>query len=149
MEQTTELILNRDILELNKQELKIYGENKAKELIDSGWADPIRLTISAKKYLEVLTAFNKAIKEAATEELSKYNGKTKVGSTNIVLSSSGATLNYSQDPIWTELSTKLKERTELLKMAKKMQEPIYDNEGIEVPKVEVKTQGIETIKVTL
>ena len=42
------------------------------------------------------------------------------------------------DEMWQQLKHKLQQREELLKLALKSDEPIYDSEGVEVPKVSVK-----------
>jgi hypothetical protein len=42
---------------------------------------------------------------------------------------------FSDDDVWQDLSKKIKQREELLKVAMKSDEPIYDNEGVEVPKI--------------
>jgi hypothetical protein len=44
-------------------------------------------------------------------------------------------LNYKEDSTWQELKDKLAEREELLKLAEKSKEPIYDSEAAQVPKV--------------
>ena len=44
-------------------------------------------------------------------------------------------LNYSEDLYYSNLQTKLKAREELLKVAQKS--TIYDDEGVEVPKVSI------------
>jgi hypothetical protein len=40
--------------------------------------------------------------------------------------------------MWSQLKHKLQQREELLKLALKSDETIYDSEGVEVPKVSVK-----------
>lgn len=47
----------------------------------------------------------------------------------------GETLNYKDDPIWSDIKRELTEREELLKVAYKSKNEFYDSEGIEVPKV--------------
>ena len=44
-------------------------------------------------------------------------------------------LDYSQDEKYQELKAKVKEREELLKVAAKSKEMIFDSEGVEVPRV--------------
>jgi hypothetical protein len=58
----------------------------------------------------------------------------------------GDRYDYAADPIYADIARQLKEREELLKLALKSANPIYDHEGIEVPKVPVKTFGSEVIK---
>ncbi len=145
----TDLILKKDVLALNKEELQTYGKNIAKNLIEEGWADPITLMVQSKKYLEILTVFNKAMKEATIIELGKHSGKATIGNAKIALGSTGDRLDYSNDPIWVELKEKLDSRTELLKMAYKQKENLFDNMGIEVPRVSIKTHGELVPKITL
>jgi hypothetical protein len=40
--------------------------------------------------------------------------------------------------MWQQLKHKLQQREDLLKIALKSDDPIYDSEGVEVPKVSVK-----------
>ena len=47
-------------------------------------------------------------------------------------------LNYDEDDIYVLLENKLKQRQELLKMASKSDDIIFDSEGCEVPKVSKK-----------
>ena len=47
-------------------------------------------------------------------------------------------LDYSTDEVWNDLKNQLKEREELLKVAHKSKEKIYDSEGVEVPKCPIK-----------
>jgi hypothetical protein len=44
-------------------------------------------------------------------------------------------INYADDPIYAEMQSQLKEREELLKTVLKVENPVYDSEGIEIPKV--------------
>lgn len=149
MAEETNLILRQDVLALGKIELQTYGKAEAERLIDEGWIDATKLMVDSKKYLELLTAFNKAMKAATIAELEQSNGKAEVGNAKISLGNTGDRLDYTLDPIWVELKIKLDSRTELLKLAKKQSDPIYDNMGIEVPKVAVKTFGEIVAKITL
>jgi len=149
MENNTNLILRQDVLALGKVELQTYGKEEAERLIEEGWADPTKLLVDSKKYLELLTAFNKAMKAAAVSELEGSNGKAEIGNAKISLGNTGDRLDYAADPIYVELKSKLDARVALLKLAKKQQDSLYDNMGIEVPKVPVKTFGEIVPKITL
>ena len=145
----TNLKLHQGILSLGKVELATYGKMEAERLIEEGWADPVQLMINSKKYLEVLTAFNKSMKEATIAELEKSNGKREEGSTKVALGNTGDRLDYAADPIYVELKAKMDARVALLKLAAKSSDSIYDHMGIEVPKVPVKTFGEMVPKITL
>jgi hypothetical protein len=56
-------------------------------------------------------------------------------------------LQFHEDLVWSELKEKLQQREELLKVALKSDESIYDSEGCEVPKVSVKYAS-ESLHVT-
>ena len=47
-------------------------------------------------------------------------------------------VQYSDDSIWVELQKALKDREILLNTSLKIEAPVFDNEGIEIPKVSVK-----------
>jgi len=61
----------------------------------------------------------------------------------------GFLLDYAKDPIYKEIQDKLKERKELLDMAFKMKDVIYDSEGVEVPKVKIKSYRKDSINVNI
>ena len=147
--QQTNLILRQDVLALGKVELQTMGEAEAQRLIDEGWANPVQLLVDSKKYLELLTAFNKAMKGAAIEELEKNAGKAELSGSKIVLGNTGDRLSYADDPIYADLKAKLDARVEVLKVARKQADAMYDSEGIEIPKVSVKTFGEIVPKITL
>lgn len=150
MENTNEtnLILRQDVLALGKVELQTFGKQEAVRLLDAGYADATKLMIDSKKYLELLTAFNKALKEAAVDELTA-SGPISIGNSKIVLGNTGDRLDYAADPIYVELKKALDDRTMLLKTAAKMGTRMFDEEGTEVPKVPVKTFGEMVPKITL
>jgi hypothetical protein len=47
-------------------------------------------------------------------------------------------LQFQEDHIISELSEKIKERQELVKVATSSKEPIFDSEGVKVNKVSIK-----------
>jgi len=142
------LVLRQDVLALGKVELQTFGRAEAERLIEEGWHDATKLLIDSKKYLEVLTAFNKALKQTAVDELTA-TGPVGIGNAKITLGNTGDRLNYADDPIYVELKAKMDSRVELLKLASKQASPIYDHMGIEVPKVGIKTHGEIVPKITL
>lgn len=145
----TELRLLPDVLALGKIELQTIGEAEAKRLLDEGFVDATKLLVDSKKYVELLTAFNKAVKAAAVVELEQSNGVVGIGTTKITLGNTGDRLDYAADPIYAEMKKTLDDRTALLKLAYKASSAIFDSEGIEVPKVPVKTFGEIVPKISL
>lgn len=147
--QQTNLVLRQDVLALGKVELQTMGKEEALRLIDEGWANPVQLLVDSKKYLELLTAFNKAMKKAAIEELERSAGKAEISGSKITLGNTGDRLSYADDPIYADLKAKLDARVEVLKVARKQADAMYDSEGIEIPKVSIKTFGEVVPKITL
>jgi hypothetical protein len=47
-------------------------------------------------------------------------------------------LQFNEDAVCAELSEKLKQRQELVKLATNSKDMIFDSEGVEVPKVSIK-----------
>ena len=47
-------------------------------------------------------------------------------------------IQFAEDELWADLNRKLKEREEVLKIALKQTEPLYDSDGCEIPKVSIK-----------
>ena len=67
-------------------------------------------------------------------EADKYVEKTfKLGAVEFTKKQGAGRLNYTEDLYYSNLQAKLKAREELLKVAQKS--TIYDDEGVEVPKV--------------
>jgi hypothetical protein len=72
-----------------------------------------------------------------------YNG------VNVSVSQGATILDYNQDIIYDDLAAKLKERKALLDLAYRQTDPIYDNDGIQVPKVKVKNYHKDSFNVRL
>jgi hypothetical protein len=76
------------------------------------------------------------IDELARDEAEKYTAKTfTFGNVEFTRKEGAKKLNYSEDLLYSNLQTQLKAREELLKVAQKS--TIYDDEGVEVPKVSI------------
>jgi hypothetical protein len=76
------------------------------------------------------------IDELARDEAEKYTAKTfTFGKVEFTRKDGAKKLNYSEDLFYSNLQAKLKAREELLKVAQKS--TIYDDEGVEVPKVSI------------
>ena len=115
----------------SKKEIIASSEKFAKELLDSGENNPQELFAQALRLNEALTTITKTIKAGLPDEDFEAFGlkaKFKNGGKKLVL---------TDDPIYSEMAKKLKERAELLKVAYNTESEIYDADGIEVPKVSV------------
>lgn len=112
-----------------KKEVQLSSKKFVKEIIDNGEIDTIELLTQAVRINEALQIVTDELKNSIPQENFEAFGVKGT------YRNGGSTLNYSEDPIYNELKEKLKEREELLKASKKISDPVYDSEGIEVPKV--------------
>lgn len=98
-----------------------------------------------QKAIEALTSDSilrdrvRELTEANVQEIASFEVKKVTG---------GAILDYEADHKYVELKYALDERKKVLDTARKMKEALYDSEGIEIPKVPVKTYRKDSITVT-
>lgn len=113
-----------------KKKAKETGEKLVIDLFERGEVEPLKVFSNIVRLKEVVDSAEKAFRERISLPSSdSYNGVTftpKNGSEK---------LNYSEDPVYAELERKIKERAELIKLATKSKDVIFDSEGCEVPKV--------------
>ena len=112
-----------------KKELVKQSTQFAHDLIASGNHNPFELLAQAKRMQESVNAIFEVLKEKIPKENFEYLGITGT------FRNGGETLNYSDCTIWKDISIELKNREELLKVAYKSKDEIYDQWGFLVPKV--------------
>ena len=100
-----------------------------KAVKDSGDVDKFELLTKVVRLKEFVNTLDAELRKEFTEKASGYG-------VELVPVSGRKMLQFADDPIYAELQAKLKAREELLKAAQTS--TIYDEEGIEVPKVSVK-----------
>jgi len=115
-----------------KKEIETNARQFAKGLIDSGEIDKY------EAFTQVVRLSNAL--EIVKDEIKSHLPKEKHIAFGVEISPiSGRTMiQFQDDEMWQQLKHKLSQREELLKLALKSDEPIYDSEGVEVPKVSVK-----------
>ena len=116
---------------------KKQAEQTGIDLIDKMFKDgnqtPVQFYSNIARLKAVIDSADKAFRDRL--ELLKpdsYNGVT------FTPNNGSERLNYADDLVYANLEQRLKQRAELLKYAVKSDEPIYDSEGCEVPKVSKK-----------
>ena len=117
----------------SKKDAIQLGERNAKQIIDAGEQDLFKLSSQSFRLEEFLKAFNKQLRNGLQDELN--SGKFEAYGIEFSCKNAPSRLNYKEDEVWFELNAKLKEREELLKVAEKSKEQIFDSEGVEVPRV--------------
>lgn len=96
---------------------------------DSGEVDKFELLTKVVRLKEFVNTLDAELRKEFTEKASGYG-------VELIPVSGRKMLQFAEDPIYSELQAKLKAREELLKAAQNS--TIYDEDGIEVPKVSVK-----------
>ena len=99
------------------------------DLLDSGEYNIHELLSQSKRASESLDVINSEILKRLPQENFEAFGLKGT------FRQGGEKLNFSEDEVVAELEEKLKQRKELIKVATKSDEPIYDSDGVEVTKV--------------
>jgi adenylosuccinate synthase len=113
----------------NRLEIQFSAQTFIKEVLDAGEIDKIELLAQAKRMGEALDVINAELIKVLPQE--NFEGYGLKGT----FRSGGETINYKDCEVWSDINRELKEREDLLKLALKSQNEIYDAAGVQVPKV--------------
>lgn len=113
----------------NRLEIQLSAKTFIKEVLDAGEIDKIELLAQAKRMGEALDVINAELIKVLPQE--NFEGYGLKGT----FRSGGETINYKDCEVWSDINRELKEREDLLKLALKSQNEIYDAAGVQVPKV--------------
>jgi hypothetical protein len=120
----------------NVIEKTTQGINAIVEAVEAGVVNPLDAFASFNKLEKLFKEAKVKIDELARDEAEKYTAKTfTFGNVEFTRKDGSKKLNYSEDLLYSNLQAQLKAREELLKVAQKS--TIYDDEGVEVPKVSI------------
>ena len=119
--------------DFTKKQAEQTGINLINKLFEEGNQTPVQFYSNIARLKAVIDSADRAFRDRLNlTEPDSYNGV-------LFTPKNGAeSLNYDEDDIYVLLENKLKQRQELLKMASKSDEIIFDSEGCEVPKVSKK-----------
>ena len=137
MERTKDMFLEMreaDIVSLydatfTKKEAIKTGQNLAQNIIDNGNVSKHEALANLVRLQEVVNNAVSVLKDTVSDE------KVSLLGVEFTPMNGRSMPQFSDDDVWQDLSKKIKQREELLKVAMKSDEPIYDNEGVEVPKI--------------
>jgi hypothetical protein len=115
----------------NKKELELSSKKFAQNLVKSGDYDIYELVAQSERYKLAISEINAILRDKLPKEKHSAYG------VEFTPTNGRQMVQFSEDEKWQQLSNQLKQREELLKVALKSDEPIYDSEGCEVPKVSV------------
>jgi hypothetical protein len=113
----------------NKKEIQYSAKTFIKEVLDAGETDKFELLAQAKRMGEALDVINAELIKVIPQE--NFEGYGLKGT----FRSGGETINFKDCEVWSDINRELKEREDLLKLALKSQNEIYDAAGVQVPKV--------------
>jgi hypothetical protein len=113
----------------NKLEIQLSAKTFIKEVLDAGEIDKIELLAQAKRMGEALEVINAELLKVLPQENFEAFGLKGT------FRSGGETINFKDCEVWSDINRELKEREDLLKLALKSQNEIYDAAGVQVPKV--------------
>jgi hypothetical protein len=113
----------------NKLEIQLSAKTFIKEVLDAGEIDKIELLAQAKRMGEALEVINAELIKVLPQE--NFEGYGLKGT----FRSGGETINFKDCEVWSDINRELKEREDLLKLALKSHNEIYDAAGVQVPKV--------------
>lgn len=131
-------------LSMSKNEIQLEAQHQLEQVWEQGEIDEWKLlAITARN-----KAFWETFEKSAREKVNGVPEKTyKAFGCEFSTMNTGDRKDYSEDPFYADLEFRLKQRKELLDLAFKSSEPIYDQYGCEVPKVPIKTFGGEVLKI--
>jgi len=113
----------------NRLEIQLSAKTFIKEVLDAGEIDKIELLAQAKRMGEALDVINAELIKVIPQE--NFEGYGLKGT----FRSGGETINFKDCEVWSDINRELKEREDLLKLALKSHNEIYDAAGVQVPKV--------------
>lgn len=143
-------IQTKSLLILTRSEIDHMAEELVTNVISEGYTDSPDLIAKLEKVKRfVESAKKKTIDYLANELDREPERKTSRYGVEMQESSTGDRLDYEQDIVYSQLKQQLKEREQLLKLAYKQTETLYDNDGVAVPKVPLKYASRTIYKVTL
>lgn len=119
--------------DFTKKKAEQTGLDLVAKVFEDGNEDPLQIFSNIVRLKAVIDAADKAFRERISlNNADSYNGVT------FTPKNGAESVNYADDLVYAELESKLKQRAELLKVASKSTDPIFDADGCEVPKVSKK-----------
>ena len=135
---------------LTKRQIEELATMDAEKILMSGEENPLDVQIYFKKVKAYTDKFLQKNEPAAMEEYHKFSQKVVVKDDIEIQHIQGGNIpDYEQDLIYAEIKEKLNERRKLLDLVFKTNQEVYDDQGVKVPKVKVKTIKKDSLAVRL
>ena len=113
----------------NKKEIQFSAKQFIKDILEAGESNHYELIAQAKRMQEALDVVTSEILAILPQENFEAFGLKGI------FRNGGDTVNFKEDEIWSDIQKELKEREALIKLALKSNKEIYDESGVQVPKV--------------
>ena len=126
-----------------KKEIVSKAKEDVNRMVDSGEVDIAEAVVDATRLSEYLKVFVSELRNHVDDKYDKYECK----GVKLSFKGTGDRLDYEQDEKYADIKSQLKEREELLKLAYKSKDMIFDSEGVEVIKVGVKSASKQTLNI--
>ena len=130
-------------LTVTKESVIASAQSNIDTLIDgviNGEIDALPVYATFDKLEKLFKEAKSKVEEQGRDEAERHGNKTfKLHGVSFTLKNGGTKLDYEVDHVYSELTAKLKARKELLDIVHKTGQQLFDDEGIEVPIVPVKT----------
>lgn len=130
--------------EMSKREIEAQAAHNAAQMMEQGEANEWQTLAAAERLKAYAESFIKVIRNSITGTPEK---NYKAHGCEFSMMITGDRLDFEQDDLYNSIKEQLKEREDLLKLAYKSTQPIYDADGVQVPKVGIKTHGSEVLKI--
>ncbi|RQO66803.1 hypothetical protein DBR40_21880 [Pedobacter sp. KBW01] len=114
----------------SKKDAENAGYNLAVDVFEKGEVEPLHVLSNLSRLKAVIDSAEKTFRSRLV-----LNTRDSWNGVSFTPKNGAEKLQYSEDPEVAELERKLAERKELVKLATKSKDTIYDSEGVEVPKV--------------
>ena len=131
---------------LPKKEIKEKAKEDVAKIVEGGEVELANALVDSARISEYLSTFVSELKPHITED--EFGKEYDLKGAKISFRGTGDRLDYDQDEVYSNLKQALKEREALLKLAYKSKEMLFDSEGVEVPKVGIKTVSKQTVVIT-
>jgi hypothetical protein len=128
-------------LSKSNQELIPTVQNSIEMLlkgVQNGYINALDVFATFKKLEGIFNDAKKQVDELAILEAEKYDKTFTYQNVQFTKRDGAERLNFNEDDVCQKLELSLKERKELVKLATKSKDAIYDADGVEVPKVSSK-----------
>lgn len=139
------LVFTKETAKLTKKDVAVNAEAEALAVIENGEINPLERYCAVKKMGDYIDRYLDVMKPYAIREQSKHGKESYNSFGKTQLKNSGDRLDYEQDIVYKQLVKKLQERKNLIDLAYKSSDKIFDKDGCEVGKVGIETFGGEMI----